>query len=78
MLEDDTEQDEITGRYSEAKLEQQELQTQQQQQLQNVLDRHKAVLTEQPGLTKLVKFGIDTGSEQPIFQRAYNTPVSLS
>ena len=77
VLEGDTDKDEITERYSEAKVEAQELRPEEQHQLQAVLDRHAAVLTDQPGLTKRVKFSIDTGSEQPIFQRAYSTPVAL-
>ena len=77
VLEGDTEQDDITTRYSEAKVEEQQLRPEQQQQLQTVLDRHTEVLTDQPGLTRLVKFSIDTGSEEPIFQRAYSTPAAL-
>ena len=37
----------------------------------------KDVLTEEPGLTHLVKFGIDTGQSPPIAQRPYSTPVAL-
>ena len=77
VLEGDTEQDDITTRYSEAKVEKQQLRPEQQKQLQTVLDKHREVLTDQPGLTRLVKFGIDTGSAEPIFQRAYSTPAAL-
>ena len=35
------------------------------------------IFTEEPGLTDLAMFKIDTGDAKPIHQRAYNTPVSL-
>ena len=49
----------------------------QQTQLDNILTKHNRGLTKEPGLTKQVTFGIDTGDAAPIFQRAYNTPISL-
>ena len=77
VLEADTELDEITQRYAEVKLEPQQLTELQQAQLKSVLDRHEQVLTKEPGLTKLVTFDIDTGEANPVYQRPYNTPVSL-
>ena len=77
VLEGDTTTDEITSRYSEAKVQTQLLTDEQQQQLTSVLDRHSKFLTKEPGLTKEVTFALDTGDAAPIFQRAYNTPASL-
>jgi len=77
VLEGDTELANITTRYSEAKVGAQQLQPDQEQQLQILLTKHKEVLTDQPGLTKLVKFSIDAGSADPIFQRAYSTQAPL-
>ena len=34
-------------------------------------------LTEEPGFTSQVSFGIDTKDHQPVAQRAYSTPVAL-
>ena len=34
-------------------------------------------MTKEPGLTHLTKFAIDTGTNEPIFQRLYNTPAAL-
>ena len=38
---------------------------------------YKDVLTEEPGLTNLTKFGIDTSDSRPIQQHPYSIPVSL-
>ena len=77
VLEGDTEADEITHRYSEAKLQPQQLTDSQQDQLKTILDKHQKVLTKEPGLTDKIQFDIDTGQTEPIYQRAYNSPVSL-
>ena len=77
VLQADTEFDEITQRYAEVKHEPQQLTELQQAQLKSVLDRHKQVLTKEPGLTKHVTFDINTGEANPVYQRPYNTPVSL-
>ena len=77
VLEGDTETNEIVTRYSEAKVQSQTLTEPHEKRLQELLLKHRDVLTEKPGLTKQVKFGIDTGTTEPIFQRAYNTPASL-
>ena len=77
MLEADTDQDDITQRLAEVKLEQQPLSIEQQGQLRAVLAKHDKVLTKEPGLTQLVNFDIDTGEASPVYQRPYNTPASL-
>ena len=77
VLEVDTESDEITERYAEAKVEQQQLTDSQKAQLQQVLDKHKQVLNKEPGLTDMIEFDIDTGEAEPIYQRPYNTPIAL-
>ena len=77
VLEGDTELNDIVTRYSEAKVETQQLQPDQEDQLQRLLQKHKTVLTKEPELTREMTFGIDTGDAQPIFQHAYNTPASL-
>ena len=38
---------------------------------------YKDVLTEEPGLTNLTKFSIDTSDSRPIQQHPYSVPVSL-
>ena len=77
MLEADTDQDDITQRFAEVKLEQQPLSVEQQGQLRAVLAKHDKVLTKEPGLTQLVTFDIDTREASPVYQRPYNTPASL-
>ena len=77
VLEQDTEKDEITNRYAEAKVEPQQLTGEQQQQLDQLLKKHSQVLTKEPGLTDVTTFDIDTGDASPVYQRPYNTPVSL-
>ena len=46
-------------------------------QLEQVLGKYGDVLTSEPGLTSITKFGIDTGDSEPIHQRVYNTPAAL-
>ena len=77
VLEGDTNSDDIVTRYSEVKLTSQQLTQPQDKQLDDVLAKHSKVLTAEPGLTTKVTFGIDTGTADPIFQRAYNTPAAL-
>ena len=74
---EDTDKDELTNSFASAKLEGQVLTGRQQQQLDEVLLAHQAILTKDPGLTTLVKFNIDTGDADPIQQRPYSTPVAL-
>ena len=77
VLEQDSEGDDITNRFAEAKIEPQELTEPQWLQLQQLLAKHSKVLDKEPGLTKLVDFDIDTGDAEPIYQRPYNTPIAL-
>ena len=77
VLEQDSSSDDITNRFAEAKIEQQDLTSEQQQQLDSVLGKFGTVLDKEPGLTTLVTFEIDTGEETPIYQRPYSTPVAL-
>ena len=35
------------------------------------------ILTDEPGLTRLAEFLIDTGKSKPVRQRPYSTPVTL-
>ena len=77
VLEQDTENDDVTNRFAEAKIEPQELTEAQQLQLQQLLKENSTVLDKEPGLSKLVEFDIDTGEAEPIYQRPYNTPIAL-
>ena len=74
---EDTNTDHITDSFASATVENQELTSQQQQQLDEVLQAHENILTKEPGLTHLVKFDIDTGGAEPIHQRPYSTPIAL-
>ena len=77
VLQEDTESDDITDRYAEVKVQEQELTEQQATQLKQVLDKYEGVLTKEPGKTDMVTFDIDTGEAEPVYQRPYSTPVSL-
>ena len=77
VLQEDSNNDEITDRFAEAKLEHQTLTAEQQLQLDDVLGKFDIVLDKEPGLTSLVKFEMDTGDNTPIYQRSYSTPVAL-
>ena len=77
VFESDTEQDDITSRYSEAEVVERELGEEQKLELQNILDTYSDVMTSEPGLTDLVQFTIETGDNPPIFQRPYNTPAAF-
>ena len=77
VLEGDTGSDDITERFSEAKVSQRLLEQTQQGDLDKILEQYKDVLTTEPGLTDIIEFQIDTGQADPIYQRAYNTPTSL-
>jgi len=48
-----------------------------QKRLKTRLKGYTDVLCEEPGLTELVELEIDTGDAPPIYQNAYNTPVSV-
>ena len=77
ILEQDSSNDEITDRFAEAHIQEQELAGNQQTELQMVLNKYKGVLDKEPGLTDLVRFGIDTGDEKPIYQRPCGIPVAM-
>ena len=77
MLEEDSQTDDITDRYAEANIREQQLQETQKAQLQQVLETYSEVLNKEPGLTSLVRFEIDTGDADPIHQHPYNTPMTL-
>ena len=77
VLEQDTEQDDLVNIFASARIKEQTLTEGQQTQLGVVLEKHKEVLTKEPGLTPLVTFDIDTGEAAPIYQRPYSTPVAL-
>jgi len=68
VLEGDTERDDISNILSEAKIAEQMLQQPQQLQLEQVLGKYGDVLTSEPGLTSITKFGIDTSDSEPIHQ----------
>jgi len=77
VLEPDSTRDEVTDRYAEAKVTGDKLSERQQQQIYELIERHKQTLTKEPGLTNRTTFTIDTGMHDPIYQRAYNTLASL-
>ena len=77
MLEEDSGTDDITNRFAEAHIQEQQLDMNQKEQLQGVLDKYSKVLNKEPGLISLVEFAIDTGDADPIHQHPYNTPVTL-
>ena len=69
--------DEIVTRYAKTKVTQDQLEPNQTAEIDKLLGKYEDVLTTEPGLTELTEFVIDTGTTEPIFQRAYNTPASL-
>ena len=77
VLEGDKGDDEITTRYSEAELIEQELDLKQKEDIDRLLGKHDDVLTAEPGLTSIKEFAIERGETEPLFQRTYNTPASL-
>ena len=77
MLEEDSNNDDITDRFAEARIKEQHLNENQREQFQRVLEGYSEVLNKEPGLTSLVRFEIDTGEADPIHQHPYNTPMTL-
>ena len=77
VFERDSSEDDILDRYSEVTASGNELEEQQAQDIRNMEERYSDILTKEPGLTKLTEFSIETGQNEPIFQRAYNTPAAL-
>ena len=77
VFEPDTQQDDILDRYSEVVFDGEQLCDKQARDIKQIDDRYSDILTKEPGLTNRITFSIDTGDSRPIFQRAYNTPVTL-
>ena len=77
VFEPDTDKYAILDRYSEVKVSEEGLDGKQAADVRGWETGFQDILTKEPGLTPLVKFGIDTGDHPPIHQRAYSTPSSL-
>jgi len=43
--------------------------------IEEICKEFGSILTKEPGLTEIAKFGINTGEHTPIAQRPYNTPI---
>ena len=77
MLEEDSQSDDLMNTFAEAKIQEQQLKSTQTRQLNTVLETYKEVLSKEPGTTSLVKFDIDTGKADPIYQHPYNIPMTM-
>ena len=77
VFEPDTPLDTILDRYSEVKVSGDQLEDSQAADIRNLESQFSDILTKEPGLTNLVKFGVDTGDQTPIHHRAYSTPAAL-
>ena len=77
VLEPDQAMNDIRERLAEVEVPARELNEQQKQQITDIEEQYREILTKQPGCTDKVVFEIDTGDQKPLFQRAYNTPISL-
>ena len=77
MFEPDTLEDNILDRFSEVSVSGKKLEGKQAEDIRQVEQQFKDILTKEPGLTTLVEFGIDTGEHEPTLQRAYSTPAAL-
>ena len=77
VFELDTQQDDILDRYSEVVIDGEQLCDKRARDIKQIEDRYSDILTKEPGLTNRITFSIDTGDSRLIFQRAYNTPVTL-
>ncbi len=53
-----------------------EISTAQQTQLRDMLETHKAVFSNSPGLTRLAEIEIDTGEAKPVYTPPYRVPQS--
>ena len=76
-LEDDTESDDLVVTNPKVAIEPGGDETVYKEKLGGVLEKFTDILCEEPGLTGLVELEIDTGEAPPIYQCAYNTPVSV-
>ena len=77
MFEADTAQDDIVNRYSEAEIQEQQLQASQKKDIDDIVNEYPEVITNEPGLTSLLEFALEIGDTQPIFQRAYYIPAAF-
>ena len=77
VFEPDTLEDNILDRFSEVSVSGKKLEGKQAEDIRQVEQQFKDILTKEPGLTTLVEFGIDTGEHEPTLQRAYSTPAAL-
>ena len=67
VFEADTVQDDILNRYSKAEIVERSLIDSQTREIDSILSEYKDVITNEPGLTHLSEFAIDTGEVVPIF-----------
>ena len=77
VLEEDTLQDDIRNRMTETKVTPTSLTEEQLLQIKQIEDDFSDTLTKIPGCTDQAVFDIDTGTSEPLFQRAYDTPTVL-
>ena len=77
VLEEDTLQDDIRNRMTETKVTPTSLIEEQLLQIKQIEDDLSDTLTKEPGCTDQAVFDIDTGTSEPLFQRAYDTPTVL-
>ena len=77
-LEDDTAEDVLEYTNRSVSLEKVEQSDEWKAKLTDLCEKFGDVLCEEPGLTNLVEMEIETGSSPPIYQSAYNTPVTVS
>ena len=77
VLEPDADSDSVDQQYAEVVLSGKVEYPNRERDIQEWLDEFKTTMTEEPGLTNLTEFPIDTGDSLPISQRPYNTPLAL-
>ena len=77
VLEHDTPQDRVHNTNSKVSLVGDVIDEDRQKDIDEWEREFSDTLTEEPGLTRLVEFAIETENSIPIAQRPYNTPVML-
>jgi len=77
VLEDDSEQDELNDTHWKLKVLSKPLSNDKNRDIQNWCEEFDDILSEEPGLTGIVKFNTDTGENETIAQHPYNSPVTL-
>jgi len=75
VLEPDQPDDNITDRYAELVVKGGELTDEQRKDISDICKQFDKTLTKEPGLTSIAEFAIETGSNEAISQRPYNTPA---